>query len=274
MRPNSAQLLTVCRATGLGVFLLYITAFSLRLSAQDSESFFDDELPEETSTPDALKSKPIELRTDDSTKRKEAQKVDEKGTVVQPAKVSGPTDQVAPMASRPQETVIDNSRFSLGGNYFLNVGRGINKLPAGFGAFLGYDADESHGRGFDLRIEIGFLNITKGENSITGGYAEMGPTWIYRPWQLPIQFLTAILPGVGYYNYKDALGGENSLKFTTHIAMGFEFPFLIKRLDRTDEFVPFIHFRTGLIYDTQLPFVQYGVYGGVAYKFGQVIFKY
>ncbi|HRP70160.1 MAG TPA: hypothetical protein PLY93_11560 [Turneriella sp.] len=257
-------------------FLLCIGISTTSLFAQDSESFFDDDLPEDNSSSDSLKSKPIELRGDDDAKRKAAQQTDEKGQAIEAPKpkITGPTEQVAPMASRPSETVLDNSRFSLGGNYFMNVGRGISKLPSGFGAFLGYDADESHGRGFDLRLEAGFLNITKGDNSITGGYFEMGPTWIYRPGKFPLQFLTAILPGIGYYDFKDAVSAQNAVKFTAHVALGVEFPFLIKRLDRTDEFVPFIHLRTGMIYDTELPFVQYGVYGGIAYKFGQVIFKY
>ena len=246
--------------------------------AQDSDSFFDDELPEEKKNSGDLKSKPIELKGDDEEAKKKAlQKTNEKGEVVLPKekpKIDGPTEQVAPLAARPKETILDNSRFSLAGDYFINTGRGTATLPTGWGAFLAYDVDESKGRGFDLRFEGGFLNIAKGSSQIMGGYAEGGLAWLFRMPKMPVQFITAILPGVGYYSFKDATGQGTALKFTAHAAVGIEFPLSMKRSDRTDEFVPFIQLRGGVIYDNILPIVHYGVYAGMAYRFGQVIFKY
>jgi len=250
----------------------------LHVSAQSSDNFFDDELPEEKKNSGDLKSKPVELKgEDDEEKKKALRKTNEKGEVVVPkekVKDDGPTDQVAPLAARPKETILDNSRFSLAGDYFLNTGRSNLTLPAGYGAFLAYDADESKGRGFDLRFEGGFLNIAKGASQIMGGYFEAGPTWIMRPQRMPFQIMTAILPGVGYYQFKDSASQASAIKFTAHAALGIEFPFLMKRSDRTDEFVPFLQLRGGVIYDTVLPVVHYGIYAGMAYKFGQVIFKY
>lgn len=246
---------------------------------QDSESFFDDELPEEKKDTGGLKSKPIELKGDDEEDKKKAlRNTNEKGEVVVPKterpKDDGPTDQVAPLAARPKETILDNSRFSAAGDYFLNTGRGTATLPAGWGAFLAYDADESKGKGFDLRFEAGYLNITKEPSSITGFYGEVGVSWLYRIPKLPLQLISSIQPGLGYYNFKDVNGQGNALKFTAHAVLGVEFPMLMKRNDRTDELVPFLQLRGGLIYDNVLPVVHYGVYVGMAYKFGAVIFKY
>jgi hypothetical protein len=258
------------------LFFLYIP----NLAAEDSEGFFDDEVPEEKADSGSLSSKPIELRSDDEEKKKALQKTDEKGDVIitKPEATrprdEGPTDQVAPLAARPHETILDNSRFSLAGDYFINTGRGTVNLPSGWGAFLAYDADESKGKGFDLRFETGYLNISKGESSITGFYFEAGVSWLYRMNKMPFQFLTTLIPGAGYYNYKDATGQGSSLKFTAHAAFGIEFPLMMKRTDRTDEIIPFLQVRGGVIYDDVLPLVHYGVYAGMAYKFGQVIFKY
>ncbi len=263
----------------LTVVAALIAPFSL-ISAQDSESFFDDELPEEKKDTGGLKSKPIELKGDDDEeeKKKALRKTNEKGEVVLPKvekpKDDGPTDQVAPLAARPKETILDNSRFSVAGDYFLNTGRGTATLPAGWGAFLAYDADESKGKGFDLRFEAGYLNITKEPSSITGFYGEVGISWLYRVPKLPLQLISSIQPGLGYYNFKDANGQGNALKFTAHAVLGVEFPMMMKRTDRTDELVPFLQLRGGLIYDNVLPVVHYGVYAGMAYKFGAVIFKY
>jgi hypothetical protein len=278
MHPNCVQRFSLWLKVPISALLMLFVFHPQYVSAQNSESFFDDELPEEKKNSGDLKSKPVELKgEDDEEKKKALQKTNEKGEVIIPKekpKTEGPTDQVAPLASRPKETILDNSRFSLAGDYFLNTGRGTVTLPTGWGAFLAYDADESKGRGFDLRFEGGFLNIAKGASSITGGYLEAGPTWIFRLPKMSMQFMTAILPGVGYYQFKDAVGEGNALKFTAHAALGVEFPFLMKRSDRTDEFVPFLQLRGGVIYDNVLPIVHYGIYAGMAYKFGQVIFKY
>ncbi|MCS6972332.1 MAG: hypothetical protein NZL89_04835 [Leptospiraceae bacterium] len=260
--------------------LLWATVLFLPAVAhgQDSESFFDDELPEEPKEQkDTLKSKPIEVRDEEEQRKKAAQQTNEKGEVA-PVKArpqdEGPIEQVAPMAARPKETILDNSRFSLAGDYFLNTGRGRATLPSGWGLFLGYDADESGGKGFDLRFEVGYLNIANAPSQIQGFYGEMGMMWLYRLPKFPLQLMTAILPGVGYYTFRDAISSGNALKFTAHAAVGVEFPFAIARLDRTDEVVPFVQLRGGMIYDNVLPIVHYGVYGGLAYKFGRVIFKY
>mgnify|MGYP001558755137 CR=1 FL=1 len=251
-----------------------------RAFAQDSESFFDDELPEEKKNSGDLKSKPIELKGEDEGEKKKAlQKTNEKGEVVVPKETTkpkddGPTEQVAPLAARPKETILDNSRFSLAGDYFMNTGRGTATLPTGWGAFLAYDADESLSRGFDLRFEAGYLNITKNPSSITGFYLEGGLSWLYRVNRMPFQFITSILPGVGYFTFKDATGQGNAIKLTAHAALGIEFPLMMKRMDRTDEIIPFIQVRGGVVYDNVLPVVHYGVYAGMAYKFGAVIFKY
>jgi hypothetical protein len=249
------------------------------LWAQDSESFFDDELPEEKPQAGELKSKPIEIREDDEAERKKAlQRTNEKGEVVLPKaekpKDEGPIEQVAPLAQRPKETILDNSRFSLAGDYFLNTGRGKATLPGGWGLFLGYDADESNGKGFDLRFEVGYLNITKAPSSIEGFYGEVGLSWLYRIPKLPLQLSTMILPGLGYYTFRDATSQGNALKVTAHAALGVEYPFMMKKTDRTDELIPFLQLRGGVIYDNVLPIVHYGVYAGFAYKFGQVVFKY
>ena len=278
MRPNCVQRFLHWLKAPLSALLILYSFHPFNVFAQGADNFFDDELPEEKKNSGDLKSKPVELKGEDEEEKKKAlQKTNEKGEVILPkekTKTEGPTDQVAPLAARPKETILDNSRFSLAGDYFLNVGRGTATLPSGWGAFLAYDADESRGRGFDLRFEAGFLNIAKGSSSIMGGYFEAGPTWIFRVSKMPMQFMTAILPGLGFYEYKNDLGKASALKFTAHIALGVEFPMSMKRSDRTDEFVPFIQVRSGIIYDTQLPMMHYGVYGGVAYKFGQVIFKY
>lgn len=278
MRPNCVQRFLQWIKAPISALLILYSFHPFHVFAQGADSFFDDELPEEKKNSGDLKSKPVELKGEDEEEKKKAlQKTNEKGEVIAPKekpKTEGPTDQVAPLAARPKETILDNSRFSLAGDYFLNVGRGNVTLPSGWGGFLAYDADESRGRGFDLRFEAGFLNIAKGSSSIMGGYFEAGPTWIFRVSKMPMQFMTAILPGLGFYEYKNDLGKASSLKFTAHIALGVEFPMSMKRSDRTDEFVPFIQVRSGIIYDTQLPMMHYGVYGGVAYKFGQVIFKY
>jgi hypothetical protein len=258
---------------------MVVLAFAAPAQGQDSESFFDDELPEEKKETGGLKSKPIELKGDDDEDKKKAlRNTNEKGEVVVPKaerpKDDGPTDQVAPLAARPKETILDNSRFSAAGDYFLNTGRGTATLPSGWGAFLAYDADESKGKGFDLRFEAGYLNITKEPSSIKGFYGEVGISWLYRLPKLPLQLISSIQPGLGYYDFKDANGQGNALKFTAHAVLGVEFPMLMKRNDRTDELVPFLQFRGGLIYDNVLPVVHYGVYVGMAYKFGAVIFKY
>lgn len=264
----------------MAILIIAVLPFSpSALSAQDSESFFDDELPEEKPKSGDLKSKPIEIREDDEETRKKALKqTNEKGEVIVPKaekpKDEGPIEQVAPMAARPKETILDNSRFSLAGDYFFNTGRGNATLPAGWGAFLAYDADESGGRGFDLRFEIGYLNITKAPSQVQGFYGEAGLVWLYRLPKLPLQLSTAILPGLGYYSFQDATTQGSALKFTAHAALGVEFPFMMKKSDRTDEFVPFMQVRGGVIYDNVLPIVHYGVYAGLAYKFGQVVFKY
>jgi len=249
------------------------------LWAQDSESFFDDELPEEKPKSGDLKSKPIEIREDDAAESKKARpQTNEKGDVVMPKtekpKDEGPIEQVAPMAARPKETILDNSRFSIAGDYFLNTGRGTATLPSGWGAFLAYDADESHGKGFDLRFEVGYLHIAKAPSLIEGFYGEAGFAWLYRIPKMPLQLVTSILPGLGYYTFKDANTQGNALKFTAHAAVGVEFPFLMKKTDRTDEILPFVQVRGGVIYDNVLPIVHYGIYTGLTYKFGQVIFKY
>lgn len=261
----------------IAVFLVFSP--TVHLFAQDSESFFDDELPEEKVDSSDLKSAPIEINDEaDAARKKALRRTDEKGQVIPEKTVKkkddGPIDQVAPMASRPSESILDNSRFSLAGTYFMNTGRGVSRLPAGWGVVLGYDGDEAHGKGFDLRYEAGYLNITKATDQITGFYGEMGLSWIYRIPKLPLQLVTSILPGLGYYNFKDANGSATALKFTAHAALGIEFPFLSKKLDRTDEIIPFLQVRGGVIYDNVLPIVDYGVYAGLAYKFGQVIFKY
>lgn len=266
---------TAAAAYGMLVFVF----FSSRLWAQDSESFFDDELPEEKSKSGDLKSKPIEIREDDEETRKKALKqTNEKGEVVAPKaekpKDEGPIEQVAPMAARPKETILDNSRFSLAGDYFFNTGRGNATLPSGWGAFLAYDADESNGKGFDLRFEVGYLNISNAPSSIQGFYGQAGLSWLYRVPKMPLQLVTAILPGLGYYSFRDAVSQGSALKFTAHAAMGVEFPLMMKKSDRTDEVIPFMQVRGGVIYDNVLPIVHYGVYAGLAYKFGQVVFKY
>jgi len=274
MHPKSTHIVRFRKKAVLGIMCLLVVGVYPSLRAQDNESFFDDELPEEKKNSSELKSKPIELKNDDNEEKKKKPKVtDEKGEVQKP-KDEGPTDQVAPLAARPKESILDNSRFSLAGNYFINTGRTTATLPNGWGAFLAYDADESKGRGFDLRFEGGFLNISKGSSSITGGYLEAGPAWIIRPPRWPMQFMTAILPGVGFYAFKDASSQGNAIKLTAHAALGVEFPMSMKRSDRTDEFVPFLQLRGGLIYDNVLPVVHYGIYAGMAYKFGAVIFKY
>jgi hypothetical protein len=102
----------------------------------------------------------------------------------------------------------------------------------------------------------------------------MGLTWLYRIPKMPLQLISAILPGLGYYSFKDATTQGTALKFTAHAALGIEFPFLMKKTDRTDEILPFVQVRGGVIYDNVLPIVHYGVYTGLTYKFGQVIFKY
>jgi len=279
MRP----IFTVLRKIRLT--LVYLTALVyIPIFAQDSESFFDDEVKEEKKESTDLKSAPIELKGDEEEKKeKKPKKVDERGEVVRETepvkeapKVDGPTDQVAPLASRPKESILDNSRFSLAGNYFLNTGRGVVNLPAGWGVFLGYDADEQKGKGFDLRFEVGYMNISKNESSVTGFYGEVGISWLFRlpKFIVPMQLTTMILPGLGYYNFKDASAQGSALKLTAHAAVGVEFPLFMKRLDRTDEVIPFMQLRTGVVYDNVLPVVHYGVYVGVAYKFGAVIFKY
>lgn len=280
MRPiyihNVAQFFRTLIFVSVSSFMLVTPA----LWSQDSESFFDDELPEEKKNSGDLKSKPVELKGEDEDGKKKAlQKTNEKGEVVLPKETAkpkdeGPTDQVAPLAARPKETILDNSRFSLAGDYFMNTGRGTATLPTGWGAFLAYDADESMSRGFDLRFEVGYLNITKNPSSITGFYLEGGLSWLYRINKMPFQFITSILPGIGYYTFKDSAGQGNALKLTAHAALGIEFPLLMKRMDRTDEIIPFIQVRGGVIYDNVLPVVAYGVYAGMAYKFGAVIFKY
>lgn len=279
MRPAFALtrnfFFTAVAAYGMLVFVF----FSSRLWAQDSESFFDDELPEEKSKSGDLKSKPIEIREDDEETRKKALKqTNEKGEVVAPKaekpKDEGPIEQVAPMAARPKETILDNSRFSLAGDYFFNTGRGNATLPSGWGAFLAYDADESNGKGFDLRFEVGYLNISNAPSSIQGFYGQAGLSWLYRVPKMPLQLVTAILPGLGYYSFRDAVSQGSALKFTAHAAMGVEFPLMMKKSDRTDEVIPFMQVRGGVIYDNVLPIVHYGVYAGLAYKFGQVVFKY
>lgn len=280
MRPiyiqNTAQFFRTLIFLCVSSFMLVTPA----LWSQDSESFFDDELPEEKKNSGDLKSKPVELKGEDEDEKKKAlQKTNEKGEVVLPKepakpKDEGPTDQVAPLAARPKETILDNSRFSLAGDYFMNTGRGTATLPTGWGAFLAYDADESMSRGFDLRFEVGYLNITKNPSSITGFYLEGGLSWLYRVNKMPFQFITSLLPGIGYYTFKDSTGQGNALKLTAHAALGIEFPLLMKRMDRTDEIIPFIQVRGGVIYDNVLPVVAYGVYAGMAYKFGAVIFKY
>ncbi|HNL11602.1 MAG TPA: hypothetical protein PKM44_13885 [Turneriella sp.] len=279
MRQKSVHTIVFFSMIG---FLLLGGASPVRqapLWAQDSESFFDDELPEEKPKSGDLKSKPIEIREDDEAERKKAlKKTNEKGEVVLPKvekpKDDGPIEQVAPLSARPKETILDNSRFSIAGDYFLNTGRGTATLPTGWGAFLAYDADESNGKGFDLRFEAGYLNITKAPSSIEGFYGEAGFAWLYRIPKMPLQLVTSILPGLGYYNFKDANAQGNALKFTAHAALGIEFPFMMKKTDRTDEIIPFLQLRGGVIYDNVLPIVHYGVYAGFAYKFGQVVFKY
>lgn len=263
----------------LVVIMLMACLHSFSLAAQDSESFFDDELPEEKKNSGDLKSKPIEIKEDDEAERKKAlRKTNEKGEVVVPKvekpKDDGPTEQVAPLAARPKESILDNSRFSLAGDYFLNTGRGTATLPNGWGAFLAYDADESNGKGFDLRFEVGYLNIAKDPSSINGFYGEVGVSWLYRIPKMPMQLVTSILPGLGYYTFKDQFSQGNALKFTAHAALGIEFPMMMKKTDRTDEIIPFMQLRGGVIYDNVLPVVHYGVYAGLAYKFGQVVFKY
>ncbi|AFM14595.1 hypothetical protein Turpa_3961 [Turneriella parva DSM 21527] len=295
MRPT--YILTVLEKSALRLLIAAAAIFmpAAHVHAQDSESFFDDELPEEKKDTGGLKSKPIELKGDDDEKeerKKALHKTNEKGEVELPKekpKDDGPTDQVAPLAARPKETILDNSRFSVAGTYFMNVGRGaVNpddlpeerkrdaRLPSttGWGAFFAYDADESKGKGFDLRFEAGYLNITKDVSAITGFYGEIGMAWLYRVPKMPLQFVTAIQPGLGYYNFKDANGQGSALKFTGHVVLGIEFPMSMKRTDRTDELVPFLQIRGGLIYDNVLPVMHYGAYAGFAYKFGAVIFKY
>jgi hypothetical protein len=280
MRPT--YILTELEKSALRLVIAAAAIFmpAAYLHAQDSESFFDDELPEEKKDTGGLKSKPIELKGDDDEKeerKKALHKTNEKGEVELPKekpKDDGPTDQVAPLAARPKETILDNSRFSVAGDYFLNTGRGTATLPSGWGAFLAYDADESKGKGFDLRFEAGYLNITKDVSAITGFYGEIGMAWLYRVPKMPLQLVTAIQPGLGYYNFKDANGQGSALKFTGHVVLGVEFPMSMKRTDRTDELVPFLQIRGGLIYDNVLPVMHYGAYAGFAYKFGAVIFKY
>lgn len=280
MRPT--YILTELERSALRILLVAAVIFMplVAVHAQDGESFFDDELPEEKKDTGGLKSKPIELKGDDDEKeerKKALHKTNEKGEVVMPKekqKDDGPTDQVAPLAARPKETILDNSRFSVAGDYFLNTGRGTATLPSGWGAFLAYDADESSGKGFDLRFEAGYLNIAKDASAINGFYGEVGMAWLYRIPRMPLQLVTAIQPGLGYYNFKDANGQGSALKFTGHVVLGVEFPVLMKRADRTDELVPFIQIRGGLIYDNVLPVMHYGAYAGFAYKFGAVIFKY
>jgi hypothetical protein len=280
MRPT--YILTELEKSALRLVIAAAAIFmpAAYLHAQDSESFFDDELPEEKKDTGGLKSKPIELKGDDDEKeerKKALHKTNEKGEVELPKekpKDDGPTDQVAPLAARPKETILDNSRFSVAGDYFLNTGRGTATLPSGWGAFLAYDADESKGKGFDLRFEAGYLNITKDVSAITGFYGEIGMAWLYRVPKIPLQLVTAIQPGLGYYNFKDANGQGSALKFTGHVVLGVEFPMSMKRTDRTDELVPFLQIRGGLIYDNVLPVMHYGAYAGFAYKFGAVIFKY
>lgn len=279
MRPNYRQILLRTPIWLLLILAGILATSAPRVFAQDSESFFDDELPEEKKNSSDLKSKPVELKgEDDESKKKALQKTNEKGEVVAPKvekiKDDGPTDQVAPLAARPKESILDNSRFSVAGDYFMNTGRGTATLPAGWGAFLAYDADESRGKGFDLRFEVGYLNITKNPSSITGFYFEGGFSWLYRVKGMPMQFITSILPGLGYFNFKDATGQGSALKVTAHTAFGIEFPVMMKRMDRTDEIIPFIQVRGGIVYDNVLPVVHYGVYGGMAYRFGAVIFKY
>lgn len=278
MRSNCIHRFRYWATSPILALLIVFLFHPLNVFAQGADNFFDDELPEEKKNSGDLKSKPVELKGEDEEEKKKAlQKTNEKGEVIMPkekTKTDGPTDQVAPLSARPKETILDNSRFSLAGNYFINVSRSTTTLPAGWGAFLAYDADESKGRGFDLRFEGGFLNIAKADSAIVGGYLEAGPTWIFRLPKMPMQFMTAILPGLGFYQFKNSAGQASALKFTAHIALGVEFPVLMKRSDRTDEFVPFLQVRGGLIYDSQLPITHYGVYAGVAYKFGQVIFKY
>ncbi len=280
MRPT--YILTELEKSALRLWVAAALVFAptAYLYAQDGESFFDDELPEEKKDTGGLKSKPIELKGDDDEKeerKKALHKTNEKGEVEIPKekpKDDGPTDQVAPLAARPKETILDNSRFSVAGDYFVNTGRGTATLPSGWGAFLAYDADESKGKGFDLRFEAGYLNIAKSASSIAGFYGEIGMAWLYRVPKMPLQFVTAIQPGLGYYNFKDTNGQGSALKFTGHIVLGVEFPMSMKRTDRTDELVPFIQIRGGLIYDNVLPVMHYGAYAGFAYKFGAVIFKY
>lgn len=280
MRPT--YILTELERSALRILLAAAVIFMplVAVHAQDGESFFDDELPEEKKDTGGLKSKPIELKGDDDEKeerKKALHKTNEKGEVELPKekpKDDGPTDQVAPLAARPKETILDNSRFSVAGDYFLNTGRGTATLPTGWGAFLAYDADESKGKGFDLRFEAGYLNITKDVSAITGFYGEIGMAWLYRVPKMPLQLVTAIQPGLGYYNFKDANGQGSALKFTGHVVLGVEFPMSMKRTDRTDELVPFLQIRGGLIYDNVLPVMHYGAYAGFAYKFGAVIFKY
>lgn len=249
------------------------------LWAQEAESFFDDELPEEKPKAGDLKAKPIEIREADEAERERApNKTAEKSGAVAPQtgkpKDDGPVEQVAPLSARPKETMLDNSRFSIAGDYFFNTGRGTATLPTGWGAFLAYDVDESNGKGFDLRFEAGYLSIAKAPSLIEGFYGEVGFAWLCRIPKMPLQLVTSLLPGLGYYTFRDANTQGNALKFTAHAALGVEFPFLMKKTDRTDELIPFLQFRGGVIYDNVLPIVHYGVYAGFAYKFGPVVFRY
>jgi len=273
----------VKRALGYVLFVVFLLV--LPIYAQDSESFFDDELPEKKEDSGDLKSKPIELKSKEEKRKEALKKTNEKGEVTLPVnedpvkteeerprdeRPEGPIDQVAPLSVRPKESILDNSRFLIGGDYFYNTGRGSLNLPSGWGGFLAYDVDEANNRGFDLRFEMGYLNIAKDAARIDGYYFEAGIAWILKFKSMPFQLTTAILPGVGYFAIKDASFAATAVKMTAHAAVGMEFPMMMKKLERTDEIIPFIQLRGGYVYDTALPIVHYGLYAGFAYKFGAV----
>ena len=68
MRPT--YILTELEKSALRILLSAAAIFMplVALHAQDSESFFDDELPEEKKDTGGLKSKPIELKGDEEEK--------------------------------------------------------------------------------------------------------------------------------------------------------------------------------------------------------------
>ena len=269
----------------LGYVLWLLILLALPAYGQDSESFFDDELPEKKEDSGDLKSKPIELKSKDEKRQEALKKTNEKGEVTLPKdedpvksesekpkddRPDGPIDQVAPLSARPKESILDNSRFLIGGDYFYNTGRGNLNLPAGWGGFLAYDVDEAKNKGFDLRFELGYLNIAKNAARIDGYYFEAGLAWILKFKGMPFQLTTAILPGIGYFTIKDTAFAASAVKMTAHAVVGMEFPMMMKKMERTDEIIPFIQLRGGYVYDTALPIVHYGLYAGFAYKFGAV----